>query len=119
MFKAVPALAAVLLLVSACSGQSAAKDEHAGHPGVTVDVKISGGKTEPSGSVVKVSKDEQITVNISSDIDDEVHVHSTPDRSFQVAAGQQVEETFSFGATGTYEMESHRLKKLIVKFEVR
>lgn len=119
MSKAVPTLAAALLLVvSACSGPAA--DPHSGHPaGAMVDVKIEGGKTVPSGSVVQVSKDEQITVNISSDIDDEIHVHSTPDHSFQVSAGQKLEETFSFGATGTYEMESHRLKKLIVKFEVR
>ncbi|WP_328993853.1 hypothetical protein OG394_05735 [Kribbella sp. NBC_01245] len=119
MSKASFGLAALLLVVSACSGPKPA-DEHAGHPaGAMVDVKIESGKTVPSGAVVKVSKDEQITVNITSDIDDEIHVHSTPDHSFQISAGQKLEETFSFGATGTYEMESHRLKKLIVKFEVR
>ena len=108
-------LVTVGLMVAGCSGGAQDSDGS----GATVEVSIRDSKTEPSGDVVKVRTGEQITVKISSDIDDEVHVHSTPDHSFQVAPGEQVEETFSFSAPGTYEMESHRLKKLIVKFEVR
>lgn len=101
--------------LAGCSGGAQESDGS----GATIEVSIQDGRTEPSGDVVKVRTDEQVTVKITSDIDDEVHVHSTPDHSFQVAPGEQVEESFSFGAPGTYEMESHRLKKLIVKFEVR
>jgi hypothetical protein len=107
-------LAALLLAsVTGCSG------DDAGDGPVTVDVSISGGKTEPSGKTVKVAKGAEITLKISSDIDDEIHVHSTPDHSFPVTAGQASEEKFSFDAPGTYEMESHKLDKLIAKFEVR
>ncbi|WP_433158026.1 hypothetical protein [Kribbella sp. CA-247076] len=103
------------VVLAGCSGGGQESDGS----GATVEVSIQDGKTEPSGDVVKVRTGEQVTVKITSDIDDEVHVHSTPDHSFQVAPGEQVEETFSFSAPGTYEMESHRLKKLIAKFEVR
>lgn len=107
-------LAALLLVsVTACSG------DDAGDGPVTVDVSISGGKTDPSGKTVKVAKGAEITLKVTSDIDDEIHVHSTPDHSFPLTAGQASEERFSFDAPGTYEMESHKLDKLIVKFEVR
>jgi hypothetical protein len=120
--RAAVVVTTLVLLTPACGGGGAPADEHAGHSagtGATVDVTIKDGKAEPSGKVVEVGKGEQVTLNITSDIDDEIHVHSTPDHSFPVTAGQQLQETFSFGAPGTYEMESHRLEKLIVKFEVR
>jgi hypothetical protein len=104
---------AMLLTLTGCSGEAAADGP------VTVDVSIAGGKTEPSGKTVKVAKGAEITLRITSDIDDEIHVHSTPDHSFPVTAGQASEERFSFDTPGTYEMESHKLDKLIAKFEVR
>lgn len=109
-------LATTLLAVTACSGGADAITSDG--DGVEVVVTITDDSTDPSGAVVRVERGEEITVRITSDIDDEVHVHSEPDHSFPVTPGQETVETFSIDTPGTFPMESHRLDLVIVKFEV-
>ena len=112
--------AVALLAASALAGCDSGSDPvESDGDGIELTVSIADDETDPSGQVVRVEQGEEITVSITSDVDDEIHVHSEPDHSFPVAAGQEVVETFSIDSPGTFPMESHRLESVIVKFEVQ
>ncbi len=112
------ATAALGLSLTACSDDSSDSDGSSDQP-VTVDITEKDGKIEPVGKVVKASTGQDITLVVTSDADDEIHVHSDPEHEFEVAAGDEEKEfTFSVDTPGTIEVESHGLEVTILKLEV-
>ena len=112
------ATAALGLNLTACSDDSSDSDGSSDQP-VTVDITEKDGKIEPVGKVVKASTGQDITLVVTSDADDEIHVHSDPEHEFEVAAGDEEKEfTFSVDTPGTIEVESHGLEVTILKLEV-
>jgi hypothetical protein len=112
------ATAALGLSLTACSDDSSDSDGSSDQP-VTVDITEKDGKIEPVGKVVKASTGQDITLVVTSDVDDEIHVHSDPEHEFEVAAGDEEKEfTFSVDTPGTIEVESHGLEVTILKLEV-
>ncbi|CAI9410852.1 MULTISPECIES: cupredoxin domain-containing protein [Aestuariimicrobium] len=99
------------LTLTACSSPQAPDS-------VTVDVTIRNGSVTPNGTTVDVAKGGSVTVNVTSDMADEIHVHGL-DRELQVKAGVPASMTFTADQGGVFEMESHELDKLVVKFAVR
>ncbi|MGJ6979478.1 cupredoxin domain-containing protein [Aestuariimicrobium soli] len=85
---------------------------------VTIDVTIAGGQVTPNGTTVDVAKGGTVTVNVTSDSADEVHVHGV-DKELAVKPGVPATMTFTVDQGGVFEMESHELDKLIVKIAVR
>jgi len=112
------ATAVVAVLVGGCSGGDDDGAITSDGDGVEVVITIEDDTTDPSGGVVRVDEGEDITLRVTSDVDDEIHVHSEPDHSIPVTAGQETVETFSIDSPGTFEMESHRLETVIAKIEV-
>jgi len=110
--------AVIAALAAGCSGGNDDDPITSDGDGVEVVVTIEDDTTDPSGAVVRVDEGEDITLRITSDVDDEIHVHSEPDHSVPVTAGQETVETFSIDSPGTFEMESHRLETVIAKIEV-
>ena len=112
------ATAALGLSLTACSDDSSDSDGSSDQP-VTVDITEKDGKIEPVGKVVKASTGQDITLVVTSDANDEIHVHSDPEHEFEVAAGDEEKEfTFSVDTPGTIEVESHGLEVTILKLEV-
>jgi hypothetical protein len=112
------ATAALGLSLTACSDDSSDSDGSSDRP-VTVDITEKDGKIEPVGKVVKASTGQDITLVVTSDVEDEIHVHSDPEHEFEVAAGDEDKEfTFSVDTPGTIEVESHGLEVTILKLEV-
>jgi hypothetical protein len=112
------ATAALGLSLTACSDDSSDSDGSSDQP-VTVDIIEKDGKIEPVGKVVKASTGQDITLVVTSDVKDEIHVHSDPEHEFEVAAGDEEKEfTFSVDTPGTIEVESHGLEVTILKLEV-
>jgi hypothetical protein len=112
------ATAALGLNLTACSDDSSDSDGSSDQP-VTVDITEKDGKIEPVGKVVKASTGQDITLVVTSDVKDEIHVHSDPEHEFEVAAGDEEKEfTFSVDTPGTIEVESHGLEVTILKLEV-
>jgi len=112
------ATAALGLSLTACSDDSSDSDGSSDQP-VTVDITEKDGKIEPVGKVVKASTGQDITLVVTSDVKDEIHVHSDPEHEFEVAAGDEEKEfTFSVDTPGTIEVESHGLEVTILKLEV-
>jgi hypothetical protein len=74
----------------------------AGKP-VTFNVTVTGAKTmQPS--VLSAHQNDQVTINISSETDGEVHLHGY-DIPFECKAGQVVSHTFKAVNTGSFEIE--------------
>ena len=99
------------LVLTGCSGTDAPSS-------VTVDVTIASGAITPNGTTVDVAKGGTVTVNVTSDVADEIHVHGI-DTSLEVKPGVPATMTFTVDQGGVFEMESHETDKLIVKFAVR
>ncbi len=84
-----------------------------------VDVTIAKGRVTPTNATLLAKVHQQITVHVSSDVTDELHVHSTPDHKFAVAAAPN--QTFQFGVDvpGSVEVELHHLDRTIATIQVQ
>ncbi|MGH3505958.1 MAG: hypothetical protein ACRDO2_02000 [Nocardioidaceae bacterium] len=85
---------------------------------VEVDVTISDGEISPLGETVEAETGQQIRLVVDSDTHDEFHVHSDPEHEFKIVEGEDQVFTFSIDDPAVYEMESHELGVVIVKFQI-
>lgn len=88
-------------------------------PGVVVDVTLTADGPEPQGERVEVEVGEPITLNITAEVADEVHVHSDPEVSIDVEAGDETSKTFTIDRPGQVAVESHATHAVIVQLVVR
>jgi len=140
--RTIATLFAAALLLAGCGGSSddeaaptaqpptatsSATDEPAPTPepteaeatGPVVDIVIKDGKVTPQGDRVEVTAGEEVTLNITSDADEEIHVHSEPEHSYEVAPGDTVSESFTLDTPGQVAVEAHHLDVTIVQLVVR
>ncbi|MBA3309095.1 MAG: hypothetical protein H0U28_03415 [Nocardioidaceae bacterium] len=111
------AAAALALSLTACSdGESDGGSGSAGP--VTIEVSVQGGEISPSGETVEAATGQEVELLVSSDIEDEFHLHSEPEQVFDVKAAEDQRFSFSIDSPGTYEMESHHHEVVIVKLQV-
>lgn len=88
-------------------------------PGVrTITIRLADGKVSPNGTRVDLAKGEPFVLDITSDRDDEVHVHGF-DKAIDVKAGKRVKVQLTADRTGRYEVESHHPELLIVVLQIR
>jgi hypothetical protein len=103
---------------SAASGAPASPSASAS--GLTIDITIAGGKVTPNGETIDVAKGTTVTMNVTSDQDDEVHAHTGGDGyEIEVKAGQPATGSFVASDVGSFEIESHHLDKVIAILNVR
>jgi plastocyanin len=88
---------------------------------VVVDITIADGKVSPNGEKVDVAVGQEVELNVTSDVDDEIHAHtdSADGYALEVKAGVPTSGTFSVASAGSFEVESHDLEKIIVILNVR
>jgi plastocyanin len=107
----------LLALTTACGGSddSSGSDE----PPVTIEIVEDGGQISPAdGHVVKVDVGQEVQLNVSADVDDEIHVHTEPDHEYEVKAGEDASYSFTVDSPGVYPIESHGLEITLVKLQV-
>ncbi len=77
---------------------------------VVVKVTISGGEitTSPSDDV-EVALGQDVSLEITSDVADEVHVHSSPEQEHEFTAGSTTLDLGSFSVPGQVDVEAHDL----------
>jgi plastocyanin len=110
------AVSAALAATAACGG-----DDNSGSdkPPVIVEITEDGGQITPdNGAPVKVAVGQEVQLNISSDVDDEIHVHTQPDHEYEIKAGEDESYSFTVDSPGVYPIESHGLDITIVKLQV-
>ncbi|MFN0090596.1 MAG: hypothetical protein ACKVWR_10080 [Acidimicrobiales bacterium] len=85
--------------------------------GNVIAVTVAGGKVEGGGRK-QVKKDERVTIRVTSDVADEVHLHGY-DQSVEVAAGGVAELEFVADRTGVWEVELEKKRLPLLQLEVR
>jgi len=89
---------------------------HKGGQNLTFNVTVTGASTM-SPSTLQAHQNDNITINITSDTDGEVHLHEY-DIAFDTKAGQVVSHTFKADKTCSCDIEwestSHSLGALVV-----
>jgi hypothetical protein len=78
-------------------------NQNAGGKNVTFNVTVTGAKAM-SPDTLAAHHNDTITINITSDMDGEVHLHGY-DIHFDTKAGQVVSQTFTAANTGDFELE--------------
>lgn len=129
--KRIAALVTALLLLAGCGGEDTGTVSSSPNPtaessgsapddaGVAVDVTIKGGKVTPQGDRVDVKVGQEVTLRVTSDADEEIHVHSDPEHTWQVKPGETLEESFTLERPGQVAVEAHHLDATVVQLVVR
>ena len=84
-----------------------------------VDVTIAKGQVTPTNTTLQAKVHQQITFRVTSDATDELHVHSTPDHKFEIAAAPNQTFQFSVDVPGNVEVELHHLDRTIATIQVQ
>lgn len=120
------AAALAALLFAGCSGNDTGTVSSSPNPGaaapagdVVVDIAIRDGEVTPQGSRVEVKVGQRVTLHITSDAPETIHVHSEPEREFEVRNGDDVEKSFTIDVPGQVAVEAHDLDATIVQLVVR
>ena len=102
----------------AAATSSAAASSPAPAAGPVVDITIAGGTVTPTNAEVDAVVGQPIVLEVSSDATDSLHVHSVPERVFDVQprAGQRFE--FTVDIPGRVDVELHDLNRTVVTFAV-
>ncbi len=113
-------LVAAWVLVPACGLVACGGAQHpspAAGPDVTVT--IAKGQVTPTNATLQARVHQTITLNVTSDATDELHVHSVPDHQFEVAAAPNQAFRFSVNVPGNVEVELHHLDRTIATIQVQ
>lgn len=125
--KKLAMLCAAVLLVGGCGGEDTGTVSSSPNPAtespasedVVVDIAIKDGSVTPQGDRVEVKVGQEVTLRITSDAAEEIHVHSDPERSYEVRSGGSVEESFSIDTPGQVAVEAHHLDATVAQLVVR
>jgi PBP1b-binding outer membrane lipoprotein LpoB len=85
--------------------------------GTVVEITIDGDTVEPNGARVEAQVGEPITLQITSDREGELHVHSTPEQEISFDKGTTQAE-LTIDQPGIVEVEDHHSDLVIVQLEV-
>ena len=105
---AVGALAlAVVLFVVLSGGDSGSSSSDGGKQSFSFEFKDG----QPVGGVqdVSVNQGDEVTFTLKTDVDAELHVHTSPEHAKDVKGGGTGSVTFTADASGRYEVEAHPL----------
>ena len=82
-----------------------------------IEVRIVGGNVEGGARREKVELGSEITLRFTSDVAEEIHVH-TYDRVVELVAGQTASVTFVADIPGIHEVELHGSGRKVLDLEV-
>ncbi|MET0900606.1 MAG: hypothetical protein ABWY45_22050 [Mycobacterium sp.] len=87
--------------------------------GPDLDVTIAGGQVTPVNAQLEAKVGQPITLRVTSDIAEELHVHAVPEHSFEVRPGAGETFEFTVDVPGRVEVELHALHRTVVTIQVR
>ncbi|PRC46902.1 hypothetical protein C6A85_87705, partial [Mycobacterium sp. ITM-2017-0098] len=98
---------------------SAMTDAQAPPEQLVIDVTIEGGKVTPTNEQLQAEVNEPIVLRVDSDAADQLHVHSTPEHSFDVGIGPAQSFQFTVTVPGRVDVELHELHTTVATIQVR
>jgi hypothetical protein len=84
----------------------------------TIIVRVAGGKVTPRSGRVSVARGERVRLIVTSDVADEVHVHSY-DAELRLTAGKPGRLEFIADKSGLFDVETHETKLILFQLLVR
>ena len=87
--------------------------------GLSVNVTIAHGQVTPANVTLQATVRQPITLHVTGDAADELHVHSVPDHKFEVAAAANQTFQFSVDVPGNVDVELHHLDRTVATIQVR
>jgi hypothetical protein len=107
----------------ASSSPTATASDSAGPAGanaLTVTITEADGQVSPNGQKLDAHVGQQVVLEVTSDRDDEIHAHTGGDGyELEVEARKPARGTFTLDSAGSFEVESHRLGKVVVILNAR
>lgn len=86
---------------------------------LVLDVTIAGDEVKPVNEQLEAGVNEQIVINVTSDSEDELHVHSNPEHTFAVKPGPKQTFQFTVAVPGRVDVELHNAGTTIVTIAVQ
>jgi hypothetical protein len=105
--------------LAGCDSASTGRSEKPTGGGLSVDVTIAHGQVTPANAVLRATVRQPITLHVTSDAADELHVHSVPDHKFEVAAAANQTFEFTVDVPGNVDVELHHLDRTVATIQVR
>ena len=84
-----------------------------------IDIDIADGAVTPTNAQAKGVVGQPIVLAMTSDAVDSLHVHSVPERVFDVEARPDQRFEFTVGIPGRVDVELHNLHRTVVTIEVQ
>ncbi|MGZ4591769.1 MAG: cupredoxin domain-containing protein [Actinomycetes bacterium] len=84
---------------------------------VQISVSVKDGKVSPATHRVKIAKGSQVRLIVTSDVDDEAHVHGYEIEK-ELMAGQPTTIEFTADQQGLFEVETHESGLQLLQLEV-
>ena len=113
--KALGAIACSILLVGLSGCGSSSKTTGGG---LSVDIIIAHGQVTPANVTLQAAVHQPIMLHVTSDVADELHVHSVPDHKFEVAPAANQTFQFSVDVPGSVDVELHHLDRTVATIHV-
>lgn len=84
-----------------------------------VDINIAGGTVTPTNGQAQGAVGKPVILRVSSDVSDQLHVHSVPEHTFQVEPRRDQTFEFTVDVPGQVDVELHDLNRTVVTVQVR
>jgi hypothetical protein len=123
-------LLALLLLLGGCAGKapsstgasatsssSGAAGTASGAPGQRIEVSFAHGKISGATGRVPVAKGRTVTLVVTSDVADQVHLHGY-DIEKELGPGKPATLQFTATLSGVFEVELHETNVVLVRLQV-
>ena len=125
MTRIVAAAFVAALLVAGC-GNDTGTVSSSPNPGTAepsgdavVDIVIRDGEVTPQADRVEVKVGQRVTLHITLDAHETIHIHSEPEQEFEVREGDDIEKSLTIDVPGQVAVEAHHLDATIVQLVVR
>jgi hypothetical protein len=82
------------------------------------EITIRAGKVSPPSGWLEVAKGQAVSITVTSDVADELHVHGY-DLKAELRPGEPVTVRFTADLTGVFQVETHRSKLVLTQVAVR
>jgi hypothetical protein len=107
------------LLLTGCAGTAPARSDADSAPGdQRIEVEVAGGEVSGDTGRVPVPEGAHVTLTVTSDVADEVHVHGY-DLESELEPGAPAEMSFDATIPGVFEVELHESGTVLLTLQVQ
>jgi glucose/arabinose dehydrogenase len=99
------------------SEEPSAEPSEPAAPDNLLSITIADGEITPAPGVFEVPLNEEVTIEVTADVEDEIHVHGY-DKEFEIGPGETTGVTFKADIPGVFEIETHESGDVLAELKV-